>query len=300
LLTRSEAAVDEHGHLLALRHRVVGDSWFARQFPDWFKQYKQSDPGNWIGCRHFYQIPLQSIDCVTERRGVNVCYMRGIGATQNKFALECLIDQIAALNRRDPVDYRLHLLQDTPRSMQVLQTVARMAEWPRRRPGHALGVAHTTYSNSHTAMIAEVSVDTNDGTIRVHHVWCAIDAGFAVQPAIIESQIEGGILQGISMALFEQVTVVNGVMQQSNFDDYPIMRMSQAPEVSVKVLSTDNAVTGVAEIGVIPVAAAVNNAVAQLIGVHLKNMPMLPATVLAALASGNTSARAGAVTTPHQ
>jgi isoquinoline 1-oxidoreductase beta subunit len=285
LLTRSEAAVDENGHLLAMRHRVVGDSWFARQFPDWFKQYQESDPGNWIGCRHLYGVPLQRIDCVTERRGINVCYLRGIGATQNKFALECLIDQVAALNHRDPIEYRLQLLKDVPRSRQVLQEVSRMADWHRRRPGRALGVAYTAYSNSHTAMITEVSVDRKDGTIRVHHVWCAIDAGFAVQPAIIVSQIEGGILQGISMGLYEQVTVVDGVMQQSNFHDYPIMRMSQAPEVSVKVLSTDNAVTGVAEIGVIPVAAAVNNAVAQLIGVHLKNMPMLPATVLAALAT---------------
>ncbi len=285
LACRIEAVVSPEGRILAMRHRVVADSWFARMFPDWFKQYHDSDPGNWVGAIHLYDVPLQLVDAITERREVDVCYMRGVGVTQTKFAQESLIDQIAIRHRKDPIEFRLQMLQSAPRGVKVLQTVAHMSDWKRKRNGRALGVAYTPYSNSHAALVAEVSVDHASGTIRVHQVWCAVDVGFAVQPAIVASQIEGGILQGLSMALFERVSIKEGVVQQSNFDQYRILRMSETPEVTVQVLSTDNAVTGAAEIGVMQIAPAVNNAVAQLIGKHLTSMPMVPENVMNAMRS---------------
>ena len=177
------------------------------------------------------------------------------------------------------------MLQSAPRGVKVLQTVARMADWTRKRSGRALGIAYTPYSNSHAALIAEVSVNRSTGAIRVHEVWCAVDVGLAAQPAIVASQMEGGILQGMSMALFERVTVKGGAVQQSNFHDYRILRMSETPEVTVQVLLTDNPMTGAGEIGVMQIAPAINNALAQLIGTHLTSMPMLAQDVVKALRS---------------
>jgi isoquinoline 1-oxidoreductase subunit beta len=283
LVCRAEAAVSPEGRILATRHRVVADSWFARVFPDFFDQYKQSDPGNWVGCLHLYDVPLQAVDNVTERRDIGVCYMRGIGVAQTKFAQECLIDQIATRHHKDPLAFRLEMLHAAPRAIQVIKTVAEMADWHRARSGTALGMAYIPYSNSHAALIAEVSVDRQSGRIHVHQVWCAVDCGFALQPAILASQMEGGILQGLSIALFERVTLKQGEIQQSNFHDYRLLRMSETPEVFIKVLSTDNAVTGSAEIGVMPIAPAVNNAVAKLIGKPLRSLPMLADDVLKAM-----------------
>ena len=285
LVCRAEAAVSADGRILATRHRVVADSWFARLFPDFFDQYKQSDPGNWVGALHLYNVPLQRVENVTERRAIDVCYLRGVGVTQTKFAQECLIDLIAARHHKDPLAYRLEMLQATPRAVQVIQTVAQMADWQHPRTATALGMAYVPYSNSHAALIAEVSVERRTGKIGVHQVWCAVDCGLALQPAILASQIEGGIVQGLSMALFERISIKHGELQQSNFHDYRLLRMSEAPEVFVKVLSTDNAVTGAGEIGVMPIAPAVNNAVAKLIGKPLQGMPMLAANVLKAMHS---------------
>lgn len=283
LAMRIEAATAPDGRIAAMRSRVVGDSWFARMFPDFFKQYNDTDPGNWVGARHLYDVPLQLIDCVTARRSVDVCYLRGIGCTQTKFALESLIDQIAVRGGKDPLQYRLDMLPGAPRAQQVLREVAAMSDWPRRRPGRALGVAYAAYGNAHAALVADVSVDRSNGQIRVHEVWSAVDVGFAVQPDIVRSQMEGGIVQGLSMALHEQVTYRNGGAVESNFVDYRVLRMSETPEINVKVLSTDNAVSGVAEIGVMQIAPAVNNALAVLIGRRLDRMPMKPELVLAAL-----------------
>ena len=283
LTCRVEAAVTVDGQILAMRHRVVSDSWFARMFPDWFQQYHQTDPGNWVGALNAYEIPLQAVDSVTERRGVDVCYLRGIGVTQTKFAQECIIDLIAIKHHVDPLDFRLRLLRSSIRGTRVVKTVAEMAAWTRKRNGRALGLAFTPYSNSFAALIAEVSVDRASGTIRVHEVWCAVDVGLAIQPAMVIAQIEGGILQGMSMALYEQVTIKGGAVQESNFHQYQILRMAETPEVHVQVLSTDNAVTGAGEIGVMQIAPAINNALARIVGRHLTRMPMLPRDVLRAL-----------------
>jgi isoquinoline 1-oxidoreductase beta subunit len=283
LAIRIEAGVAPDGRIAAMHSRVVGDSWFARMFADFFKQYNETDPGNWVGARHLYDVPLQLIDCVTARRSVDVCYMRGVGCTQTKFALESFIDDIAVRAGKDPLHYRLDMLSDAPRAQQVLREVAAMSGWPRRRPDRALGVAYTGYGNAHAALVADVSVERSSGQIRVHEVWSAVDVGFAVQPDIVRSQIEGGIVQGLSMALHEQVTYRNGGAVESNFIDYRILRMSETPEISVKLLSTDNAVSGCAEIGVMQIAPAVNNALAVLIGRRLDRMPMKPELVLAAL-----------------
>jgi len=270
-----EATVGKDGRIDAMHHRVAGDSWFARSFPDFFKQYDNSDPGNWTGALHAYSVPLQTVDCVTERGPIDVCYLRGIGVTQVKFAQESLIDKIARNIHADVIDYRRGLLKDVPRALDVIDATAAMAAWNRPRPaGRAIGFAYIPYGNSHSALAAEVSLAPATGQLRVHRVWTAIDAGLAVQPDIIASQMEGGIQMGMSMALMEAVTFRNGVPQQSNFHDYPMLRMADTPEIEVKVLSTDNPITGVGEIGMMAIAPAINSAIAALTGAHVTRMPM--------------------------
>jgi len=283
LVCRIDAAVDASGVIKAIRHRVVADSWFARLFPDFFAQYKQSDPGNWVGALNSYDIPIQTIEAITVRKTVDVCYMRGIGVAQVKFSQESLIDQISSRHGQDPLQYRLRMLRKVPRATRVLKAVSQMADWSRRRDGRALGLACIPYSNSYSALIAEVSLDRGTGQIHVHHVWSCIDAGLALQPDIISAQLEGGIIQGLSIALMERATLKDGVVQESNFHEYPVLRMSHAPKIDIQVLSTDNAPTGIGEIGVIQIAPAVNNAVAILLGTHLKSLPMLPEQVLRVL-----------------
>lgn len=291
LACRIEAAVDEKsGQISAMRHTVVADSWLARLFPQYFGAYQQTDPGNWIGGRVAYDIPLQVIDAVTPRRSVDVCYMRGIGVAQVKFAQESLMDRLANQRKVDPIEFRVRHLKKEPRAVAVLNEVARMSNWRRRRQtlsdrSTALGVAYTPYSNAHVALVSEVSLNSQTGEIRVLRVWCALDIGLVAQPDIVKSQMEGGIVQGLSVALMERVTVERGVVQQTNFHNYPILRMSQMPDIAVTILATEHPMTGVAELGLLQIAPAINNAVAHLTGTHLTRLPMLPAQVLAAIKS---------------
>jgi isoquinoline 1-oxidoreductase beta subunit len=149
-----------------------------------------------------------------------------------------------------------------------------MADWKRKRPaGRALGFAYSDIWSTHTAQIAEVSVVRKSGKIRVHEVWCAVDCGVAIQPRNVAAQIESSIIFGTSHALAEKITIREGMVQQSNFHDYKVLRMNEAPLVTVKVISTDNDPGGIGEAGLPPVPAAIANAVAKLTGKRLRSLP---------------------------
>jgi len=166
---------------------------------------------------------------------------------------------------------------------QHVRAAARMADWERKRKGRALGIAMSDTWRSFIATVAEVSVDARKGTIRVHHLWAAVDPGIAIQPDIVVAQIEGASVFGLSHALGERITVKGGAVQQSNFHDYPLLRMADAPEIDVDVLSSTVAPGGIGEVGLPPIAPAVANAVAALTGARVRLLPMLPERVLAAL-----------------
>nr|Q51698.1 RecName: Full=Isoquinoline 1-oxidoreductase subunit beta [Brevundimonas diminuta]CAA88754.1 isoquinoline 1-oxidoreductase [Brevundimonas diminuta] len=282
LACRVEAAVlEKDQRILALRHTVAADSWLARLFPQYFNAYQQTDPGNWIGGMVAYDVPLQRIDALTPRRSVDVCYMRGIGVAQVKFAQESLVDQIARRLNADPVDFRLAHLNTSPRGAAVVRTVAEMSDWKRRSAdaggGMALGLAYTPYSNAHVALVSEVHFNRSENTLSVSRVWCAVDVGMVAQPDIVKAQMEGGIIQGLSVALMERVQVAKGVLQHSNFHDYPMLRMSQVPQIHVRLVETDQAMAGVAELGLLQIGPAINNAFARITGQHLRSLPMRPA-----------------------
>lgn len=288
LACKIEAVLNSDGSIAATRHRIVADSWLARLFPNYFDLYQKTDPGNWVGGHHAYQVPLQAIEVVTPRRSVPVCYMRGIGVAQIKFAQESLVDQIAAALQVDPIEYRLRQLSSEPRAINVLRTVEKMADWKQRGPspneqGRALGVSYTPYSNAHVAMVVEVSVDKKNGNIRLHHIWCAADVGMVAQPDIVASQMEGGITQGLSVALKERVTITAGEVQQSNFHNYPILRMPEVPPIDIRIVEQGAPMAGVGELGLMQIAPAINSALALLIGTHLTALPMAPEDVLSAI-----------------
>jgi isoquinoline 1-oxidoreductase beta subunit len=208
---------------------------------------------------------------------------RGIGAGFTKFAIEVLMDEVAALKRMDPLAYRLSLLRDNPRAIAVLNRAAKMARYDTSRKDRAVGIAYSDALRSHTAAAAEVSVDADTGKIVIHHLWAAIDAGIAVQPGNIVAQVTGAMVFGLGAALKEQMAIKGGAMQASNFHNYPVLRMSEIPPMDVSVISTDNPPSGIAEAGVPIVAPAIANAVAKLTGKRLRHLPMTPQRVREAL-----------------
>jgi isoquinoline 1-oxidoreductase subunit beta len=279
-----EVGLDASRDIVAWRHRIVNESYLARVLPPAVFAKIGRDIVSGGGGEMSYAVPNHRVEWVRAARGVDVGAWRGIAAGYTKFAIETLIDEIAALKAVDPVAYRLALLRDDPRAATVVSTVAEMADWGRKRQGRAVGIAYSNALRSRTAAAAEVSVDEANGEIKVHRLWTAVDAGLAVQPRNIVAQIESAMNVGLGAALVEEITFKNGVVQQTNFHEYPVMRMSDVPPMAVKVISSAAPPTGIGEAGVPVVAPAIANAVALLTGKRLRHLPMTPDRVKRGLA----------------
>jgi isoquinoline 1-oxidoreductase beta subunit len=165
----------------------------------------------------------------------------------------------------------------------LLRAVAVMSDWRRPRDGRGIGVSVMEKDDTLAAGVAEVAVDRATGKIKVHNFWAAIDAGLAVQPRNLAAQTEGSIVYGLGHVLREKITIKNGRVLESNYSDYEVTRMSDVPNIEVRVVSTDNPPTGAGEDGVPLVASAVGNAVAALTGVRLRELPFAPDRVRGAL-----------------
>ena len=280
-----EVGLDANSNIVGWHHRLAGESIYARANPNAFKAAGGKDAPFHEGAEFLYDIKDHLIEFARQERGIDVGFWRAVGGGYTKLAVETLIDEVAALARTDPLAYRLKLLEKHPRAQAVIREAARMAGWERKRPAdRALGLAYSDMWETHIAEVVEVSVDKRSGAIRVHGVWAAVDTGVAVLPQNVATQVEGSIVYGISGALKEQVIFKDGVPQQSNFHDYPVLRMNEVPPIAVKVMVTDNAPGGVGECGLPPVAPAIANAVARLTGKRLRHLPFNPARVKALLA----------------
>jgi isoquinoline 1-oxidoreductase beta subunit len=182
------------------------------------------------------------------------------------------------------VELRLRLLSKHARGRRVIEAAAKMAGWGGKQvDGRALGIAYADVWNTPVAGVAEVSIDRERDTVRVHRFWNAVNPGIVVNPDIVISQSESNVIMGVSQALKERISFRNGVIEQSNFDDYPILRMSETPEIFTEVITTNDRPTGIGEIVLPVVAPAIANAVAALTGKRLRHMPFTPARVRAAL-----------------
>lgn len=199
--------------------------------------------------------------------GVPTLAWRSVGHTHTGFAVECFIDELLQAAGKDPVQGRLEMMSKAPREAGVLRAVAQLANWngPGPANGRARGVAVVQSFKSYVAQIAEVSMGEN-GEPRVHKVWCAVDCGVAVNPDVIRAQMEGGIGYGLGHALYGEITLEEGRVVQSNFNDYRSLRIHEMPEVQVTIVASKEQPTGVGEPGVPPIAPAVANAIARLPG----------------------------------
>jgi isoquinoline 1-oxidoreductase beta subunit len=185
----------------------------------------------------------------------------------------------------DPIEFRLQRMGAGARTRKVFETAAKMSDWQAKRPdGRALGIAISERSGSLGAGVVEISLDQQSGKLRVHKVWIAVDGGIIVQPEAARTNIESGIMYGISNVLHERITLRDGKVQQSNFDDYNLMRMSDIPdELHVEFVDSDRPPSGLGEIGTPFIMPAVANAFFRLTGKRLYHMPFLADRVLETL-----------------
>jgi isoquinoline 1-oxidoreductase beta subunit len=276
-----EAGLDQNGKVIAWHHRVVAESVLAAMSGDPTpRQDRIVMKGSPIPQ---YPIANKLAEHVIESRGARLSPWRGVGNGHNAFAAESFIDEIAKDQGKDPIALRLELSEGVPRMQTLLRTVAEMSDWKRKREGTALGVATMVKDDTLAAGVAEVSVDRTTGKVKVHNVWCAIDAGIAVQPRNLAAQTEGSIIYGLGHVLREKIVIKDGRVLQSNYTDYEVARMSDAPNIEVKVVSTNNPPTGGGEDGLPVLAGAVGNAIAALTGVRLHELPFAPDQVRGAL-----------------
>jgi isoquinoline 1-oxidoreductase subunit beta len=279
-----EAGFDTGGKLVAWHHRVAAES---------VQGYRASLAGTPPPAQDAvimkgslllqYPVADRLSEHVIQPWGARLCSVRGVGSFSNCFAIECFLDEIAKELGKDPIEFRIGVAEREPRVQELLRTVAQMSDWKRKRDGTALGVAVMEKDETFAAGVAEVSVDRVSGQIKVHNIWAAIDAGIAVQPKNLAAQTEGGIVWGVGHVLREKITIKDGRVQESNFRDYLVPRMSDMPNIEVKVLSTNNPPTGAGEDGVPLVAGAVGNAIATLTGVRIRELPFTPDRVRGAL-----------------
>ncbi len=286
---RIEAGMDASGKVLGWRHRIAAD-------PVVPYLYGQARMDAQKGVDHIvfagadlphYDVPAHVADHIYEERGVRVSAWRGIGFGPTNFAVEAFIDELAQDAGQDPVAYRLALLKD-PRAKQVVEKAAQMADWGRKREGRALGIAFGKLGAppvgfSLVSSVAEVSLDRATGKIRVHDVWCAVDVGLPVQPANIVAQVESSLIFGLGSALKERITIKDGLVEQHNFHDYQVLRMSEAPQIRVEVIRSGEMPLPVGEVGVPTAIPMVSNAVFALTGKRLRSAPFTAERVLEAL-----------------
>jgi isoquinoline 1-oxidoreductase beta subunit len=213
------------------------------------------------------------VDLHSPQTGIPVLWWRSVGHSHTAFVMEGIIDELAHANRKDPAEYRRRLLKDHPRHLGVLNLAVEKAGWGSPLPeGRARGVAVHESFGSYVAQVAEVSVDRSK--IRVHRVVCAVDCGIAVNPETIAAQMESGIVFGLSAALHGAMHFTGGRVQESNFHDYPVLRLSEMPVVEVHMVASTEKPGGIGEVGVPPIAPAVANAVAALTGERLRELPL--------------------------
>lgn len=277
-VARLRAGLDAGGHPFAFHATTAGDGPMRRHFAGGM-QDPDVDPSVVEGLIHLpYGFAHRQVDLVYAPLAPQLGWWRSVGHSMNGFFIESFIDEIAHAGRRDPVELRRALLAGAPRHRTVLDTAVAMAGWraaPWTAPDggrRAMGVALHESFGSIVAEVAEVSLD--EGEVRVHAVWCAVDCGRVVNPGIIIMQMESGIAYGLSAALHERVTISEGRAQQSNFDDYPVLTAAQMPQVEVRIIESGAAMGGIGEPGTPPIAPAVCNALFTLTGTRVRTLPL--------------------------
>jgi isoquinoline 1-oxidoreductase beta subunit len=278
------AGFDADGKFIAFHHRKACDEVTAFQDPVRYERQKGRDGIAYNGVdAPYYEIPNRLGEAVPRDTGLRTSSLRGIAHLTNVFAIESFMDELARKRGIDAATFRRDLVKSAPRATAIIDKVANMAGWGKKRENSALGFTYMNYSGTQIALAAEVTVDRKTGTIRVPNVWTALDPGINVQPNTILAQTESSIVYGLGFALFERITTDDGAVEQSGFYDYHVPRINEIPEMHIELVATNNHPTGVGQMATPLVAPAIANAVAELTGVRLRETPMTPDRVKKAL-----------------
>ena len=270
---RLEASLSD-AKITAWKHRVAGSSILARWAPPAFVNGLDSDAVE--GAVNFpYEVPNFHVEYVRqEPSGIQTCFWRGVGPTHNIFVVESFIDELAHKAGKDAVSFRRNQLGRAPRLLACLDLVASKAGWGQALPKRVgRGVAVQDVFGSYLATVAEAEVDEH-GEVTVKRFVCAVDCGIVVNPDTVVAQIEGGIIFGLTAALHSEITLAKGRVQQSNFNNYRMMRINEAPKIEVHLIQSDEAPGGIGEPGTVAAAPALANALFAATGVRLRKLPI--------------------------
>src|SRR6266446_3036104 len=272
---RFAAGLDADGNPIAWTHTIVGQS-ITQGTP--FAAYTIKDGVDSTSVEGaadiLYGIPNLQVDLHSPKIGVPVQWWRSVGHSHTVFSVEGFFYEVAHAGGKDPFELRRKLLANQPRMLAVLELAAEKAGWDKPlAKGRGRGIATHFSFDSYVAQVVEASVE-KDGTVRVHRVVCAVDCGRVVNPDIVKAQMEGGIVFGLTAALKTEITLENGRVQQTNFHDYPMLRMFESPDIEVHIVPSEANPTGVGEPGVPPVASALANAIFAATGKRVRRLPI--------------------------
>jgi isoquinoline 1-oxidoreductase beta subunit len=278
---RLSAGLDAKGMPVAWTHRIAGSSIVARYLPMLFKNGLDFDAVEGAA-EPPYALPNLHVDYVrVEPPGIPTAFWRGVGVTHNIFIVESFIDELAHLAKQDPVAYRKALLAHNPRALGVLTLAADKSDWGKPLPaGRGRGVSLQFGFGSYMAQVAEVEVSP-DGSVRVHRLVCAVDCGMVVNPDTIAAQVEGGSLFGLTAALYGNITLKAGRVEQSNFHDYRPMRINETPIMQTHIVKSAEAPGGFGEAPTAIVAPAVVNAIFAATGKRIRTLPISATSLVA-------------------
>jgi len=288
------AGVDDNGKISAWRAKRVGgnitpetlSNMLPAIFPgmangavDWVVGLADKATSGWVvdgasveGLSEDYDLPNHEVEHVTKDHGLPLTFWRSVGHSYTAFAKEVAVDELAELAGQDPVAFRRANLENNPRLAEVVKIAGEKMQAMNPAPGRFLGFAAHGSFKSYVAEVAEVSVENN--RIKVHNVLCVVDCGVAINPDVIRAQMEGAVMYGLTAALHGNHELRDGEVQESNFHDYPIVRMNEAPKVDVVIVESSKAPTGVGEPGLPPIAPAVANAVYRATNKRLRSLPL--------------------------
>jgi isoquinoline 1-oxidoreductase subunit beta len=275
VMSRVRAGIDEHGVPVAWQQCIVSQGVLrGGRFEVFIPKGQQYDQSSVEGAADMpYVIPHMRVDTHEGNRTVPVLWWRSVGNSHTGFTVNSAIDELAALGGQDPLEIRRKLLATKPRHLAVLNAVADLSKWAGGAPaGRGRGVALHESFGSIVAEVAEVSVTGSE--VRVHKVWCAIDCGFAANPSGVIAQMESAVNYGLTAAMYGEITFEAGRVQQSNFHDYPVLRINEAPEIFVTIVNSGHPMGGAGEPGTPPIAPAVAGAIYAATGKRIRKLPI--------------------------
>lgn len=265
-----------NGFPIAWNHKIVGQSIFTNTILEKFiapNGFDYSSVDGVLGSPYLDAVPDHRIESITTQIGIPVLAWRSVGNTHTAFVMEVIINELAKRAGQDPVVYRRSILQNHPRHLASMNLAVEKAEWFKPLPtGQFRGIAVHKAMVSYVTQVVELSIINQ--VIKLHRVVCAIDCGLAVNPDGVKAQMEGGIVFGITAALYGEITLENGQVIQSNFHDYPVLRLNNTPKIEVYIVPSKETMGGAGEPGVAPIAPAIANALFEATGKQFRNLPL--------------------------